>query len=137
MDYEWNTYKHMVVTSDQTWDPHGLVMPGGETDDTVMEDNACVIQQMKSNQQHHEQYKSNCIAITIDGNIKQLLYKCMIKSVWVTKLQQIARFYSTARHSMHTMELVEQIIGVGIGTVQDIVATSIQKGIWHSVMPLN
>ena len=37
-DDELNEYTHVVVTSDTPWDPHNLVMPGGDLDDTDMND---------------------------------------------------------------------------------------------------
>ena len=54
MDDEMEMYEHVVITSDQPWDPHNLVMPGGDNDDRVMGDYACAIQQIMSNERHHE-----------------------------------------------------------------------------------
>ena len=82
-------YEHVVITSDQPWDPHNLVMPGGDNDDRVMGDYACAIQQIMSNERHHERYESDCVALTIDGNTEQLLYERMIQSVQVTKQRQV------------------------------------------------
>jgi hypothetical protein len=81
-DKEMNTYEHVVVTSDLPWDPHSLVMPGGDNaDDTATDNYARVMHKMKSNERHHDRYESDCVAISIDGNTEQLLYEQMIQSV--------------------------------------------------------
>jgi hypothetical protein len=49
-----NTYEHVVVTSDLPWDPHSLVMPGGDNaDDTATDNYARVMHEMKSSERHH------------------------------------------------------------------------------------
>ena len=137
-DEEMDTYEHVVVTSDVPWDPHTLIMPGGDNEDAMATDNyARIIHEMKSNERHHTRYESDCVAITVDGNTEQLLYERMIQSVRVTTNRQINKLYSSTRHSQYTTEHVSKIFGVGIGTAQDILRTTTQKGIRHSVMPLN
>lgn len=84
------------------------------------------MQEMKSNERHHERYESDCIAITIDGNTEQLLYERMIQSVRVTADRQIRELHSTTRHSQYTTEHIAKIFGVGIGTAQDILTKTTQ-----------
>jgi hypothetical protein len=31
-DNKLDTYPHIIITSDKSWDPHGLIMPGGLDD---------------------------------------------------------------------------------------------------------
>ncbi len=76
-------------------------------------------------------------AITIDGNTEQLLCERMIQSVRVNERQQIVELHSSTRHSQYTTEHVAKVFGVGIGTAQEILTVTTQKGIRHSVMPLN
>ena len=85
----------------------------------------------------HERYESDCTAMAVSGNTEQLLYERMIQSVHVTECREIVELHSTARHSQHTAEHVARVFGVRIGTAQNILATTTQKGIRHSVMPLN
>jgi len=137
-DEEMNTYEHIVVTSDLPWDPHSLVMPGGDNeDDTASNNYARFMHEMKSNERHHHRYESDCVAISIDGNTEQLLYERMIQSVRVTAERHINELHSSTRHSTYTTEHVAKIFGVGIATAQDIITKTTQKGIRHSVMPLN
>ena len=88
-DDEIEMYEHIVITSDQPWDPNNLVMPGGDNDNSATGDYACAIQQMMSNERHHKRYESDCVALTIDGNTEQLLYERMIQSVQTTKQRQV------------------------------------------------
>ena len=136
-DDEMDMYEHVVITSDEPWDPHNLVMPGGDNDNKATDSYARVIQQIMLTERHHERYESDCVALTIDGNTEQLLYERMIQSIRVTAQRQVLELQSSTRHSMFTPEHVAQIFGVGISTAQDILATTTQKGIRHSVMPLN
>ena len=108
-----NTNEHVIVTSDQPWDPQGLLMPGGDNSQTNMNDER-FIQQMRSHikqnsNRHHNTYESDCVALTIDGNTEQLLYERMIKSVQVTDKQRLNEIQSTT-----------------IGTAQDIIAVTTQ-----------
>ncbi len=65
MDEEMDMYEHVVVTSDQPWDPHNIAIPGGDSNAATADNNdAMFIQQMKTNERHHERYESNCVAIT-------------------------------------------------------------------------
>ena len=61
----------------------------------------------------------------------------MIQSVRVTEDRIVQELHSTLRHSMFTAEHISKIFGVGIGTAQDILTVTTQKGIRHSVMPLD
>ena len=71
-----DTYEHVVVTSDLPWDPHSLVMPGGDDEDnTAPENHARFLQELQSTERHHDRYESDCVAIIIDGNTEQLLYE--------------------------------------------------------------
>jgi hypothetical protein len=85
----------------------------------------------------HEQYESDNIAYSFMGNTEQLLCERMIQSVRVNERRNILELQSTTRHSQFTPEHVAKIFGVGFGTAQNILATTTQKGIRHSVMPLN
>ena len=137
-DEEMDMYEHIVITSDQPWDPHSLVMPGGDNESELATDNyARIMHEIKTNELHHYRYESDCVAISIDGNTEQLLYKRMIQSFCVTNGRHINELHSSTRHSMHTTEHISKIFGVGIGTAQDILAATTQKGTRHSVMPLN
>ena len=137
-DEEMDTYEHVVITSDIPWDPHSLVMPGGDNkNDTVMDNYARIVQEMLTNERHHHRYESDSMAITIDGNTEQLLYERMIRSVRATSERRIIELHSTTRHSKYTTEHVAKVFGVGLTTAQHILTTTTQKGIRHSVMPLN
>ena len=121
-------YEHVVITSDQPWDPQGLIMPGGDNANTNMNDER-FIQSMRSNitnqaDRHHERYESDCVAITIDGYTEQLLYEQMIQSVRVTDNRVIREIQSTSRHSKFTTKHVAKIFGVGIGTAQSILTVT-------------
>ena len=88
-DKEMDAYEHIIVTSDQPWDPQGLVMPGGDNLKPDMNDERFV-QHMHSNiaqcaNQHHRMYESDCVAFMIDGNTEQLLCERMIQSARVTE----------------------------------------------------
>ena len=137
-DEELDTYEHVILTSDVPWDPQGLIMPNGDhaTNNT---DGTRFIQQMirDGTNRDHERYESDCTAMAVSGNTEQLLYERMIQSVRITERREIVELHSTARHSQHTAEHVARVFGVGIGTAQNILATTTQKGIRHSVMPLN
>ena len=143
-DEELNTYGHVVLTSDQVWDPHGLVMPGGDLEDSTFDDERFV-QQVNSAivsgcNRHHEQYDTDIALFSIDGLTEQTLYERMINSVTVrdsSLLLTIQALESTARHSKFTPEHVATIFNCGVGTAKDILAATTQKGIRHSVMPLN
>jgi len=81
-DKEMDTYEHIVVTSYLPWDPHSLVMPGGDNDNNMAtNDYAQIMQEMTSHKRHHNRYESDCITISIDSNTEQLLYEQMIQSV--------------------------------------------------------
>ena len=78
-DEELNTYGHVILTSDQAWDPHGLVMPGGDLEDSTFDDERFV-QQLNSAiasgcNGHHKRYNTDMALYSIDGLTEQALYE--------------------------------------------------------------
>ena len=139
-DDELNNYTHVVVTSDTPWDPHRLVMPGGDLADTEADDR--FIQQVNrttacGHNRHHERYETDHILYSIDGITEQTLCERMIQSVNVYSKHRVHAMQSANRHSVFSPEHVASIFNCGIGTAKDILAATTQKGIRHSVMPLN
>jgi hypothetical protein len=138
---ELDTFQHVVLTSDLPWDPHALIMPYGDHAEQGS-NNDRFIQRMTSDialnsNRDHERYESDIIAYSFMGNTEQLFCERMIQSVRVNERRNILELQSTTQHSQFTPEHVAKIFGVGFGTAQNILATTTQKGIRHSVMPLN
>jgi len=140
-DEELETYRHIVLTSDRPWDPQNLVMPGGDLAEQILDDDRFVQQVnmriAQGDNRHHKIYKTDCALHSIDGITEQILCERMINSVNIGCTRQITKLQSSSRHSIFSPELVASIFGCGIGTAKDILAATTQKGIRHSVMPLN
>jgi hypothetical protein len=82
-------------------------------------------------------FETDCAALSVDGNTEQLLYERMISSVNITSTRHLNELHSKGRHSIFTPEHVAKLFNVGLGMAKDILVTTTQKGIRHSVMPLN
>ena len=115
-------------------------MPGGDLADTEADDR--FIQQVNrttacGHNRHHERYETDHILYSVDGITEQTLCKRMIQSVNVYSKHRVHAMQSANRHSVFSPEHVASIFNCGIGTAKDILAATTQKGIRHSVMPLN
>ena len=140
-DFEMEHYPHVVVTSDQTWDPQALVMPGG-LDDSGRSTADRTVQQVKSNisryaNRHHEMYETDRVALSIDGNTEQLFIERMINSIHVTHARHVDELVSKTRHSKFMPEHVSNVFDCSIGMAKDILACTTQEGVRHAVMPLS
>ena len=123
-DAEMETYPHIVITSNNLWDPHRLIMPGGLDESGLLVDDR-MIQQVQSDQdrginQHHHMYETDCVFMSVDGNTEQLLMECMINSVHVSSVRHMEKLQSKTRHSQYSLEHIAAIFNVGIGTAKDI-----------------
>ena len=132
-DEEMENYPHIIVTSDNPWDPHGLIMPGGLDeighpidDRTIHQVNSDVSHNYN---RHHQIYETDRVSVTIDGNTEQLIMERMINSVHVTSTRHLEMLQSKTRHSQFQPEHVAAIFNVGLGTVKDILAATMQEGI--------
>ena len=140
-DEEMDTYPHIVITSDQQWDPQRLVMPGG-LDESGLSTTDRTIQQIRSNvshnvNRHHHMYETDCITHSIDGNTEQLLMERMINSVHISEPRRSEELVSKTRHSKFTPEHVATLFGCNIGMAKDILACTTQAGVRHAVLPLS
>ena len=132
-DDKMKMYPHIVLTSDNPWDPQGLIMPGG-LDESGLPTGDRIIQQVKSDlkrgiNRHHNMYETDRVSITMDGNMEQLLIEQMINSVHVTSMWHMEKLQSKTRHLKFELEHVAAIFNVGMGTAKDILAIMTQEGI--------
>jgi hypothetical protein len=104
-DYEMDTYPHVVLTSDVPWDPSGLAMPGGSTNDRLVHKVQSL--QFHGVNRHHQMYETDCITYSNFGDTEQLQLERIIQSVNVSEL------YSSARHSQYSPEHISRIWNVG------------------------
>lgn len=141
-DEEFETFPHVIFTSDQPWDPHNLVMPGGDLAECDTKEDRS-LQQVWSNvilghNRHHKMFETDSVLHSIDRLTEQTLSKHMMSNVHVIEIPRcVHELRSTSRHSVFSPEHVASIFNCGIGTAKDILAATTQKGIRHSVMPLN
>ena len=135
-DDKLDQYPHIVVTCDQSWDPHRLIMPGG-LDESRHEMNDRTIQHVLSDMshginRHHHMYETDNVVYSIDGNTEQLLMERIISSVCMDEI------ISKTRHSKFTPEHdVANIFACNLGMAKDILACTTQEGDRHAVMPLS
>ena len=145
-DDDMDSFPYVVVTSDTTWDPCSIVMPGGRTGNVGPLDRT--VQQIQSyafhgTNCHHHLYETDCVALSTFGDTEQLLMERIIQTVNVDigNVQSsplcIGQLHSSRRHSQFTPEHISKIWNVGIGIAKDILATTTQKGVRHAVLPLN
>lgn len=136
-DDDLEMYPHIILSSDQTWDPHALVMPGGDNEPSTYNDDRSINQICPRvlARRDHTKHESDLLSYSVDGNTEHALYEQMINTVSIPR--KLAKLHSTTRHSKHTPEHVSRIFDVGLGMAKDILATTTQKGVRHAVMPLN
>jgi hypothetical protein len=104
-DEELEMYPHVILSSDHGWDPHNLIMPGGDNEPNFTDDDHFV-QQVQSNstrssRRDHNIYESDMVMHSVTGNTEQLLYERMIRIVRTSH-----ELHSSTRHSKHTPEHV-------------------------------
>jgi hypothetical protein len=140
-DTEMVEYPHVVVTSNTPWDPQSLIMPGG-IEDTVLTTMDCMAKRVTYQQFHgqwrdHQLSETDCGSYSIDGNTQQFLLKLMIGSIHVALVAHMNKLTSKTRHSNFTPENVAHVFNVNLSTADDILATTTQKSVRHTIMPLN
>ena len=137
-DLEMETYPHVVLTCEAPWDPSGIAMPGGLTQDRFVQKVQSL--QFHGTNRHHHMYETDCVAYSNFTDTEQLQMERAIKSInvdYTSGAVNIAQLHSTTRHSQFTPEHISKIWNVGIGIAKDILSTTTQKGVRHAVLPLS
>ncbi len=106
-------------------------MPGGQ-DDMGHPKNDCMIVQNTSNASHginchHHMCETNCILMSINGNLEQLLIECMICSVHISSLQHMDKLQSKMWHSQFKPK------HIALGTAKNFLNVMTQKCVRHAV----
>ncbi len=81
---EMELYPHIVITSNESWDPQSLVIPGRLVSNRYQPDR--FIEKVQSHQligtnRHQHMYESDCIALSTFGDMEQLLMERIVQSV--------------------------------------------------------
>ena len=129
-DLEMETYPHVVLTCEAPWDPSGIAMPGGLTQDRFVQKVQSL--QFHGTNRHHHMYETDCVAYSNFMDTEQLQMERAIKSInvdYTSGAVNIAQLHSTTRHSQFTPEHISKIWNVGIGIAKDILSTTTQKGV--------
>ena len=122
-----------MITSNQTWDPHTLTMPGGMPDDLpYAHQSAYAI----GTAQNHLCHETDCVAYHTHGMTEQTFIKRLMQSVHVTTMRHMSEIATKTRHSQFTPEHIAAVFNVNLGTTKDILMMTTQRGIRHSIMPL-
>ncbi len=130
-----DSFPHMVLTSDTPWDPCNLVMPGGTNnpDRFARQVQSHTFRHLHETESAHE-------------DTERLLMERIINSVTIDYGQSrhaanssvtVLQLHSSRRHSQFTPEHISKIWNVGLGMAKDILATTTQKGVRHTVLPIN
>jgi hypothetical protein len=136
-DQEMEECIHVVLTSDNEWNPHEVNM-------RAFSEHHRLIEQVSSDQvsernRDHLIYESDCHLFNTDGNTEQLLFERMVSSVIVSPddIRSAREVLSNTRHSTFTTEHISKIFNVGTHKAKEILFTTTQKGVRLAVRPLN
>ena len=95
-DLEMETYPHVVLTCEAPWDPSGIAMPGGLTQDRFVQKVQSL--QFHGTNRHHHMYETDCVAYSNFMDTEQLQMESAIKSInvdYTSGAVNIAQLHST------------------------------------------
>lgn len=116
-DEELETCTHIILTSDREWNTNEIHMKPQDHEHIRIIEHVKHSQRNNINRDHY-QYETD--------------YHLFYMDQWMAE-----EVLSTARHSKYTVEHISKLFTVGIAKAKEILLTTIQKGVWQAVQPLN
>ncbi len=76
---------------------------------------------------HHHMYETNCVSMSLNGNMKQLLMERMISSVHVSSTRHMEEVQSKTQHSQFDPDHVAAVFAVSLDTAKNILTVTTQE----------
>jgi hypothetical protein len=124
---------HIILTNSKEWNPHELVMPGGEAYDDTNLSHEIFINKASSSKHHHFLYETDVVMMSQFQVTDQSMDESIIWSVQAVSIPEVK---SQVHHSKYTPEHVASLFNVPIEHAKDILFTSTQHNICQGVYPL-
>jgi hypothetical protein len=94
-EHDMESLSHIVLTNSKEWNPHELVLPGGEAYDDTNLSHEIFINRASSSKYHHFLYETDAIMMSQFQNTNQSMDESIIRSIQAVSIPEVK---SRVRH---------------------------------------